>query len=215
MSTPVAERVTYLVGGAALGAISYAAYQKFTSKPAAVRPAAIATAPTVPAQAPPAQQRTVDQVEKAKSILPFGFPGKRPPAVSDAERKDLGLIYFLGPVNDLLYRNAYVVSYNRRDRNPNWVAEHLTAASLQRAEGVDRIKSTFQEDPNIPPQFRARLADYFKSNFDRGHMVPAADVKFDQEAMNETFYLTNIAPQVGDGFNRDCKLLLSSMCMHW
>ena len=34
--------------------------------------------------------------------------------------------------------------------------------------------------------------------------VPAADAKFSQEAMNETFYLTNMCPQVGDGFNRDC-----------
>jgi len=34
--------------------------------------------------------------------------------------------------------------------------------------------------------------------------VPAADAKLSQEAMDDTFYLTNICPQVGDGFNRDC-----------
>jgi endonuclease G len=34
-------------------------------------------------------------------------------------------------------------------------------------------------------------------------MVPAADAKSSQEAMNETFVLSNIAPQVGEGFNRD------------
>jgi endonuclease G len=34
--------------------------------------------------------------------------------------------------------------------------------------------------------------------------VPAADAKISQKAMDETFYLTNIAPQVGDGFNRHC-----------
>ncbi|KAI8144997.1 hypothetical protein BJV82DRAFT_666914 [Fennellomyces sp. T-0311] len=194
MSTPVAERVTYLVGGAALGAVSYAAYQKFAQKP---RPAAITTQPVPVVPAPtkgpsgPVPQRSLDKIEKAKTILPFGFPG---------------------PVNDIVYRNAYVVSYNRRDRNPNWVAEHLTPASLQRMEGVDRQKSNFQEDANIPPQFRARLADYFKSGFDRGHMVPAADVKFDQEAMNETFYLTNISPQVGEGFNRDYWAHVENFC---
>lgn len=116
------------------------------------------------------------------------------------------LLYkLLGPVNDLIYRNAYVTSYNRRDRNPNWVAEHMTAETLQRGKDVDRSKSTFKEDESIPAQFRARLTDYFKSNFDRGHMVAAADVKNSQISMNETFYLTNIAPQVGEGFNRDCK----------
>jgi endonuclease G len=36
-------------------------------------------------------------------------------------------------------------------------------------------------------------------------MVPAADAKISQSAMDETFFLSNIAPQVGDGFNRHCK----------
>jgi len=39
--------------------------------------------------------------------------------------------------------------------------------------------------------------------------VPAADAKISQAAMDETFYLTNIAPQVGDGFNRHCKWTMS------
>lgn len=78
--------------------------------------------------------------------------------------------------------------------------------------------------------FQAKLLDYFRSGYgecsslrwpasergtdlstlalfppvgtDRGHMVPAADAKQSQQAMSETFLLSNIAPQVGDGFNR-------------
>lgn len=53
--------------------------------------------------------------------------------------------------------------------------------------------------------FRAKLQDYFRSGYDRGHMVPAADAKFSQDAMDETFLLSNIAPQVGVGFNRHCQ----------
>lgn len=34
-------------------------------------------------------------------------------------------------------------------------------------------------------------------------MVPAADAKSSQKAMDETFWLSNIAPQVGEGFNRN------------
>jgi endonuclease G len=71
--------------------------------------------------------------------------------------------------------------------------------------------------------FRSHLLDYFKSGYgtlesfvgledgtevyvviDRGHMVPAADAKISQRAMDETFLLSNVAPQVGDGFNRHC-----------
>ncbi|PVZ97738.1 hypothetical protein BB558_006297 [Smittium angustum] len=45
-------------------------------------------------------------------------------------------------------------------------------------------------------------ANYFRSGFDRGHLAPAGNNKSSQTAMDETFYLTNISPQVGDGFNR-------------
>ena len=55
----------------------------------------------------------------------------------------------------------------------------------------------------VPEQFRANLKDYFRSGYDRGHQAPAADAKWSQEAMDETFFLTNMCPQVGDGFNRD------------
>lgn len=43
-------------------------------------------------------------------------------------------------------------------------------------------------------------------------MVPAADAKMSQLAMNETFLLTNIAPQVGDGFNRHYWAYLEDFC---
>lgn len=106
------------------------------------------------------------------------------------------------PISDVAIRQGFVSCYDRRMRNPAWVAEHLTPAKLDAREG-NRSKSVFVEDDSIPPKFRAKLIDYLRSGYDRGHQVPAADCKFTQEAMDETFYLTNICPQVGDGFNRD------------
>lgn len=43
--------------------------------------------------------------------------------------------------------------------------------------------------------------DYEKSGFDRGHLVPAADMSFDEIALSESFYFSNISPQVPQ-FNR-------------
>ncbi|CUA74159.1 hypothetical protein RSOLAG22IIIB_05450 [Rhizoctonia solani] len=106
-----------------------------------------------------------------------------------------------GPISDLITRKAYVAGYDRRLRHPAWTAEHLTLASLGTKSG-DRSHSEFKEDDGIPVPFRARLRDYYRSGYDRGHMVPAADAKASQEAMDETFILSNIAPQVGAGFNR-------------
>ncbi|PFH56665.1 hypothetical protein XA68_16185 [Ophiocordyceps unilateralis] len=109
---------------------------------------------------------------------------------------------FPGPVSDLAFRSALVSSYDRRTRNPHWVVEHITPASLALREG-DRQSSAFVEDDMVPAKFRALLRDYFRSGYDRGHQVPAADAKWSQTAMDDTFYLSNMCPQVGEGFNRD------------
>lgn len=130
-----------------------------------------------------------------------------------------------GPIFDQLVRRAYVAGYDRRLRHPAWTAEHLTLASLGKspvedptprgpgnAEKGDRGKSTFQEDESLPLAFRAKLQDYFRSGYDRGHMVPAADAKRSQEDMDETFLLSNIAPQVGVGFNRHYWAYVEDWC---
>ncbi|KAJ9475720.1 Mitochondrial nuclease [Pseudozyma hubeiensis] len=142
------------------------------------------------ASAPPTDQKP------APAVVDSGF------TASD----QLGPAGYPGPVSDFLHHAAYVSSYDRRLRHPSWTAEHLTSASLQRppnAPKSDRSNSVFKEDLRIPELFRAKMSDYFRSGYDRGHMVPAADAKSSQLAMDETFLLTNIAPQVGVGMNRD------------
>lgn len=91
----------------------------------------------------------------------------------------------------ILYRKAYVVSYNPSTKNPNWVAWHLTA---EHADGDIPRQKDFIEDTSVSEP-RATLADYRGSGYDRGHMCPAGDNKWDSEAMYESFYLTNMCPQ--------------------
>lgn len=110
---------------------------------------------------------------------------------------------FPGPIHDLRNSQEFITCYDRQKRNPYWVLEHITKESIKSNGKVDRKYSAFKEDTAIPLKFRALLKDYFRSGYDRGHQAPAADAKFNQQAMNETFALTNIAPQIGDGFNRD------------
>jgi endonuclease G len=109
---------------------------------------------------------------------------------------------FPGPVADLRPAASLTSSYDRRTRNPYWVAEHITPTSLAMSNG-DRKHSVFSEDLGIPEKFRAKLKDYYRSGYDRGHQVPAADCQWSQEAMDDTFALSNMCPQVGNGFNRD------------
>ncbi|OBZ89056.1 Nuclease [Choanephora cucurbitarum] len=72
--------------------------------------------------------------QSTNSILQFGNPG---------------------PVVDQFERTAYTVSYNRKDRIPYWVGEHLTKASLQKGSGVDRDGSNFKTDSALPAIFQA------------------------------------------------------------
>ena len=109
---------------------------------------------------------------------------------------------FPGPISDIHPTPSTTSALDRRTRNPHWVAEHITPESLSIREG-DRRHSYFAEDGTVPEKFRAKLEDYHRSGYDRGHQVPAADAKWSQEAMDSTFFLTNMCPQVGDGFNRD------------
>lgn len=148
---------------------------------------------------------------KKAATVPVHAPAKtetlsaNPHAATTPVNDALALSGHPGPVADFLRNQAYVSAYDRRLRHPIWTAEHLTAESIRRPPGteVNRAQSIFAEDPRIPAAFRSTNSDYFRSGYDRGHMVPAADAKTSQAAMNETFYLSNIAPQVGPGMNRD------------
>ncbi len=53
------------------------------------------------------------------------------------------------------------------------MVEEITKEQLEKKVG-DRRDSVFLEDPAVPDKFRARLADYFKSGYDRGHQVPSS-----------------------------------------
>lgn len=91
---------------------------------------------------------------------------------------------------------GFKLIYDCRLKIPLYTYEILTPEHLVKLG--DRNLSKFQEDPLIADVHQSKLTDYFHSGYDRGHMVPAADQAFSQEAMNETFYLTNICPQNAD-----------------
>ena len=86
---------------------------------------------------------------------------------------------------------GYTVSYNRKLRNPNWVAYELTAAEVK---GEEPRNGDFIPDPDVKGT-QATDNDYKRSGWDRGHLAPAADMKWSEQAMKESFYLSNIAPQ--------------------
>jgi len=96
-------------------------------------------------------------------------------------------------------RPGYTLEYDGRTRNAQWVYECLTSENLEGK--IERENYSFQEDPKIPRMLQNTLADFKGSGFDRGHLAPAADHKSSADAMRDTFYLSNMSPQVPQ-FNR-------------
>lgn len=92
----------------------------------------------------------------------------------------------------LITHTGYTVSYNPTWKIPNWVAYELTAAETQ---GDEERSDRFVPDPKLPARLSATTDDYKKSGWDRGHMAPAADMKWCDRAMKESFYLSNVCPQ--------------------
>ncbi|XP_048776224.2 endonuclease G, mitochondrial-like [Ostrea edulis] len=96
----------------------------------------------------------------------------------------------------------HVVLFDRRNRVPHWVFEHITKEHVDKNDNINRNACDFTEDLSVHPFFRSTNADYKKSGYDRGHMAAASNHRHSQKAMNDTFCLSNIAPQVGKGFNQ-------------
>lgn len=92
----------------------------------------------------------------------------------------------------VIKHKGYTVSYNYDWKIPNWVAYELNDWEV---EGEVPRYDKFKPDPMVPQYATATTEDYKYSGYDRGHMAPAADMKWDEQVMKESFYLSNICPQ--------------------
>lgn len=96
-----------------------------------------------------------------------------------------------GMENAVCRYKGFTVYFNPRYHIPNCVIYELTADKAQGA--LPRAKN-FVADETV--EGCAQPSDYQYSGYDRGHMAPAGDMKWDAQAMEESFYMTNICPQV-------------------
>lgn len=111
----------------------------------------------------------------------------------------------------ILTHKGFTLSYNSSARIPEWVAYELTADET-RGE-ADRDDAMFQMDPSYRST-QAMREDYTGSGWTKGHMACAADFHWDEEAMDETFYLTNICPQ-DEELNKGDWNYLEKQCRYW
>lgn len=98
----------------------------------------------------------------------------------------------------ILEKEGFFLAYNGQTRVPHWVYHKLTPEIL--AKKLSREDYEFKDDLLIPEHIRACRSDYVGSGYDRGHLCAAADC-ISPKALEDSFFLTNIAPQVPT-FNR-------------
>lgn len=111
---------------------------------------------------------------------------------------------------EVIHRNAYILSYNKETKLPNWVAWHLTA---NHSDGPVPRSNDYREDFDVPSP-RATNEDYKNVAWTRGHMCPAGDNKWDERAMSETFLLSNMCPQTSS-LNTGLWNRLEQSCRIW
>lgn len=98
-----------------------------------------------------------------------------------------------GPTR-LVVREGYALQHSTVDKIAIWVCEHI---GKQQLEGDAERRDPFRPDPLLPVGQRSELTDYKSSGYARGHQAPAANQAESQELNDETFYLSNMAPQNG------------------
>jgi endonuclease G len=97
---------------------------------------------------------------------------------------------------EICHKN-YAVIHSCAVKAPIAVFEHLTPAAMS---GPATRKDDFRPDPQVTPNCSAALADYATvgKTHDRGHMSPAKNNTINAEIMSESFFLSNMVPQVAN-----------------
>lgn len=114
---------------------------------------------------------------------------------------------------------AMSLVYDERHEQAKWVAHIITPDIFQGREGRT---NDFRPD-SLVKTGSAVEADYFLQylqpdstivydafGYDRGHLAPSADFRWSQRALSESYFYSNMSPQLGE-FNRDSWAKLEDM----
>ena len=93
---------------------------------------------------------------------------------------------------------TYSLEYSYKYKHSYWIAyrfDNTTGGNVGRNEA-------YKPDPELASQYAAKHNDYTNSGYTRGHLCASSDRQYSKEANQQTFYMSNISPQSGNGFNQ-------------
>jgi endonuclease G len=112
--------------------------------------------------------------------------------------------------NQIIKHDYFTLSYSEKHEQAEWVAYELKKSYM----GSNNFKRPyFIEDPKVKTG-SADWRNYKKSGYDKGHLCPAGDMEFAINAYNDTFFTSNISPQLHD-FNAGVWNRLEQKTRYW
>ncbi len=112
--------------------------------------------------------------------------------------------------NAIVKHAYYTLSYSEKHEQAEWVAYHLKKEHT----AYNNFKRPYFEIDPLVKTNAAHWKNYKKSGYDRGHLCPAADRKFNKKAFDETFLTSNISPQKNN-FNAGIWNNLEKQVRYW
>jgi endonuclease G, mitochondrial len=155
---------------------------------------------------------TTEPWKRSSPEIGAAIEPETPPASIMIKWNDLASGYPMTFTTDTILSYAgFDLGYNEQYEQAAWVAYVLTREEVEQGP-YDRTDN-FRADTLIATG-SATPADYRGSGFDRGHLAPAADMKWSLEAMSQSFLMSNMSPQK-PAFNRGIWSRLESQVRDW
>ncbi len=114
------------------------------------------------------------------------------------------------PNEKIISHTGYSFVYSEEHEQAKWIAYELTK---EETNSLFERTDKFLVDPMVSTG-TAENSDYLKSGYDKGHLAPAADMGWSAVTMKESFYLSNMSPQL-PGFNRGVWKRLEELMRSW
>jgi len=96
------------------------------------------------------------------------------------------------PEDEIVKHFAYTINYSEQNEQAQWAAYMLTKKMINNT--YPRTNS-FRIDPKVPT-VSASPKDYVNSAYDKGHLVPCDDMRWSKKAESESFFMSNMSPQL-------------------
>ena len=153
-------------------------------------------------------ERKINALEESKAILKAELEAAKLNWIQHQIKK-IG-IPSTDNTEEVIDHLAFSLSYNEQHEQANWVM-HVILPAI--SDGNATRSNDFREDPLVTTGTSLEQ-DYFLKEekpdgkykydgfgYDRGHLAPSADFRWSEQALSESYFYSNMSPQIGD-FNR-------------